>query len=240
MKLRAPRLFLSPGLTLLAWLAIAATAWADLVLLTPAGLNPGDKFRFIFVTSGLHNAAETDINHYNDFVNTQAGGATYDGSVVPWKVIGSTSTVNARDNVGGVGTNVPVYLVTGTKVANDLTTGAGGLWGGTVLAAPNYTISGDWVSDDNWVWTGSNVDGTKYATLYLGSGSEVRKGLTGYTTEDWISNSRAFSTAARFYGLSGDLTVGGTSVPEPGSLVLVGVGVVGWAAARRARRRASQ
>lgn len=107
-----------------------STGWASPIALhTPTGLNPGDKFRFIFVTTGTRNATSTDIADYNTFVNTDAGGATYNGSAVTWKAIGSTTTVNARDNVGGFGTNVPVYLVTGTKVANSLTDTAGGLWG---------------------------------------------------------------------------------------------------------------
>jgi hypothetical protein len=74
-------------------------------LATPAGLAPGAQFRFLFLTSGTQAATSTDIADYNTFVNSQASGATYEGSVVSWKAVGSTATVNARDNVGGFGGN---------------------------------------------------------------------------------------------------------------------------------------
>jgi hypothetical protein len=43
----------------------------------------------------------TNIADYNSFVQTQASGATYAGATVNWKAVGSTATVDARDNVGG-------------------------------------------------------------------------------------------------------------------------------------------
>ena len=104
------------------------TAFAPLApavdLLTPAGLNPGDTFRFIFVTTGTLDATSSDIADDNLFVQNDAAGYV---KPITWKAIGSLSGVDARDNVGGFNTNVPVYLLTGTKVANDLTTGTGGL-----------------------------------------------------------------------------------------------------------------
>ena len=55
----------------------------------------------------------TNIADYNSFVNTQAGGATYNGSVVSWDAIGSTPTVNAIDNIGQQPI-AGVYLANGT------------------------------------------------------------------------------------------------------------------------------
>jgi hypothetical protein len=51
---------------------------------TPAGLKAGDTFRFAFVTHGTTSAGSWSIAFYNSFVNSHAGGATYDGSVVHW------------------------------------------------------------------------------------------------------------------------------------------------------------
>ena len=121
-------------IAMLAGCLVAASASATPIsLATPAGLNPGDQFRFVFVTLGTITAESSDIEVYNSFVNTQAAGATYGGSTVSWKAIGSTDTVDARDNVGGFGTSVPVYLVDGTRVANDLREGSGGMWSGDLL-----------------------------------------------------------------------------------------------------------
>jgi hypothetical protein len=94
-------------------------AQAGPVLTTPAGLSPGQSFRFAFVTDGITGASSSNIADYNNFVNSQAGGATYNGVVVTWIAIASTSTVNAIDNVGQTAT--PVYLADGTRVTTSTT-----------------------------------------------------------------------------------------------------------------------
>ena len=75
-----------------------------IALNTPAGLNPGDSFRFVFVTDGSTTAQSSNISDYDNFVQTQAGGATYNGAVVNWLAIGSTGTVNAIDHIGQANT----------------------------------------------------------------------------------------------------------------------------------------
>jgi hypothetical protein len=68
----------------LTWLAVAVggRAEADVMLQTPSGLNPGDSFRFVFVTDGTRDAISTNIADYDTFVTAQAGGAMYNGAVV--------------------------------------------------------------------------------------------------------------------------------------------------------------
>jgi hypothetical protein len=56
-------------------------AEAGTMLQTPAGLKPGDQFRFVFVTNGIRDAISTNIADYDSFVNAEAGGATYHGAV---------------------------------------------------------------------------------------------------------------------------------------------------------------
>ena len=89
------------------------------MLQTPPGLNPGDPFRFVFVTDGIRDATSTNIADYDSFVNAQAGGATYSGVVVDWLAIGSTDSVDAIDHVGQA--TAPVYLSDGTLVTTTTT-----------------------------------------------------------------------------------------------------------------------
>ena len=78
----------------------AGTASAGLVISTPTRLNPGDHFRILFITSGTTTATSSVISNYDTFVNTDANGATYNGSVISWKAIVSTPTVNAISLTG--------------------------------------------------------------------------------------------------------------------------------------------
>lgn len=89
-------------------LAAGLASAAPIDLSTPAGLNPGDKFRFLAITSTTTDASSADIDVYNLFVQYDFGRATYNSFVVNWKAIASTSAVNAKDNVGGFNTSVPV------------------------------------------------------------------------------------------------------------------------------------
>lgn len=59
--------------------ALPAAHGEPLALATPSGLNPGDTFRFIFVTDGLTPATSADISTFNAFVQSEAAGATYNG-----------------------------------------------------------------------------------------------------------------------------------------------------------------
>ena len=97
---------------------------------TLPNLTPGSQFRYVFVTSGTRNATSTNIADYNTFVNNAAstGSST---STIPgaWTVIGSTATVNARDNTATTGTGgVPIYRLDGALVANNYSD----LWDGSI------------------------------------------------------------------------------------------------------------
>jgi len=217
---------------------------ASVTLQTPSGLAAGGTFRFIFVTQGTITATSADISTYDTFVNSQAGGAQYQGATISWKPIISTSTIDARDYVGGFGTNVPVFGGDGTKIANSMTTnGPGnGLWstifgapGNGILANPARGVDGTLVTGAVWAWTGSNPDGTRDATNYVGNS-------TGLTINGNVSNpgppaslarldsSNGLSTTSnRVYGISEQLTV----IPEPSSLGLLALGASGLVARRK-------
>ena len=128
--------------------------------LKPSGLSAGDSFRLLFVTSTTRNARATDIATYNTFVQTRAKAghsAITDSCGDQFKVVGSTSAVDARDNTSTTGTGQAIYWLNGAKVADNYNDFYDGSWdsiAGKTEAGTNYT-------GNNFIFTGSNQDGTK-------------------------------------------------------------------------------
>ena len=232
-------------------------AEASPALTTPAGLSSGDHFRFVFVTDGSRDATSSNINDYNTFVTEQAGGATYNGKPITWVAIASTPTVNATDNVGL--TQDPVYLADGTKVTTSTTTS--GLWSGGLLHAIDEDLTGK-QSSHPYTWTGTNPTGTTASGQSLGTTTvtswypvgptpipvppSANMGIPGPTHLDqsWVYGGQAETTYPHnsLYGISADLIVPKTVVPEPSSLWVVGTltsaGLAsGWSRHRRDQRR---
>jgi len=244
--------------------AAAACLWACLLAVptaatpisinTPAGLNPGDRFRIAFVTRTTTTGSSSDITSYNLFVNTAAGGATYNGSAVTFYAIGSTATVNAFDNIRSTTMNAPVYLAGGALVAPSIT-GTSGLWSGALVNRIATDIDGTVVN--RVVFTGSLVDGTASSEPlgYLNPGAppfdppvfETSTGkATGGTDAAWIRDGggSAASVSRSLYGISETLTVASpSSVPEidpagMGSVLALVTGALGLLEQRRRNRSA--
>jgi hypothetical protein len=221
------------------WLGFgfAGRGVAGIILQTPAGLNPGDQFRFVFVTDGIRDATSTNIADYDSFVNVDAGGATYNGVVVNWLAIGSTDSVDAIDHVGQA--TAPVYLSDGTLVTTDTT--PSGLWSGSLVHQINLDLAGNIVPTFTFVWTGTNPTGTGFGGP-LGSPPTPQVGATTDTGGAWVSSGRSqIGDPRNFYGISSVLTVA-QSVPEPSTLTMLGIplGVglaIYWAHHRRDRQR---
>jgi hypothetical protein len=218
-------------------LAVGAVgrAKADIILQTPAGLNPGDEFRFVFVTEGVRDATSTNIADYDSFVNAEGGVATYNGVPVNWLAIGSTDSVDAIDHVGQA--SAPVYLSDGTLVAASTT--PAGLWSGAILHEINLDLAGNIVSPFTFVWTGTNPTGTGFGGP-LGSGTP-QVGSTTDTDGAWVSSGHSNSGDLRnVYGISSVLSVPET-VPEPSTLTMLAIALslsvaIGWTGHRRTPR----
>jgi PEP-CTERM motif len=216
------------------WLGsgLGGRAEADIILQTPAGLNPGDQFRFVFVTDGIRDATSTNIADYDSFVNAQAGGATYDGVVVNWLAIASTDSVDAIDHVGQAA--APVYLSDGTLVTT--TTTPAGLWSRELVHAINLDLAGNPVDPVFFVWTGTNPFGTGFGGP-LGSPPTPQVGSTTQTGDAWVSSGRSdLRDLRQLYGISSVLTVP-QSVPEPSTLTMLGTALSLGLAIGRARHR---
>ena len=204
-------------------------AEAGSILLTPPGLNSGDQFRFVFVTSGIRDATSSNIADYDSFVTIQAGGATYGGAVIDWIAVGSTDPVDAIDHVGQG--NTPVFLSDGSLIAP--TTTAAGLWQAAIVHPINLDLDGNVADPLFFVWTGTNPFGTGFGGQ-LGS-ARPQTGSVTDTSGAWVASGSSPSGDMRhLYGISPVLIVPQSTVPEPSTLTLLGMAI---AISSRYRRR---
>lgn len=201
---------------------VASRADADMFLTVPPGLNPGDTYRLVFVTSTARDATSSDISVYNSFVSgVAASSPDLSGLGATWTDIGSTASVNAIDNIGSSVSGVGIYRLDGSRVA-----------GGTAdfftqdLIPIFFSETGDPIGP-NGIFTG-----TKW---WHGNGT----GDPGHELGTWMPMATGGWTWAylpgHFYAISSEITV--SSVPEPGGL---GLTVLGGAFLLLARRRKQQ
>jgi hypothetical protein len=220
-------------------IAFAASSTASagpIAISTPTGLNPGNHFRIMFVTTGDSPAIFGSSGIYDNFVTTDAGGATYNGSAITWKAIVSTTSISAISHIGVTGD--AVYLPDGTLVATSDGTGVGGLWSGTLQNAPNQYLNGSAPIAGTRVNTGTQVNGASFGALALGN-AQVVYGLSNQHTSLWTqANFNTNATSNHYYGISNELTVPAVStVPEPSSAILLGIGGLAGLVYSRTRKR---
>ena len=134
---------------------------------------------------------------------------------------------------------VPIYLLNDTLLVAD----NADLWDGSIGVPLNIDEHGDDVLVTD-VWTGTLSDGVTFycgilACSFLGEdapaiGSSAETGSSSDLAKigDWVAYSPGYpDTELPFYAISGKLTV----IPEPGTLMLLGLGVAGLGAAGRRR-----
>ncbi|MHC4555007.1 MAG: PEP-CTERM sorting domain-containing protein [Planctomycetota bacterium] len=185
------------------------------VTFVPSDLNPGDEYHVAFVTFSGHNAISSDIAEYNTFVQTQAelAGAVTENWSINWFAIGSTSSVDAKDNIPVA--TAPIYLLTDVRLADNATD----LWDGSIQNTLRITQFGQIESTAN-IWTGTNSDGTAFPLGALGT-ENPRQGFSGLIDTKWVSfGDEPRENLRAFYAVSETLTV----IPEPASFVLLGLG----------------
>ena len=199
---------------------------------TPSGINPatgvdwakGDTYRLAFFTSGMHDAVSADIAVYNTWVQGLADASTaYDIGAddgVTWKVIGSTATVDARDNTSTnptVETGCPILLLDGTTiVANDYAD----LWDGEIQNIIDLTEQG--ALSTWWPYTGTRLDGTATAGYHGPLGNTGRESSQGNSarTDQWVWRSETAQPKEdpmQMYALSDPLAIvrAGATNPSP-------------------------
>ena len=176
------------------------------------GINPatnapwkaGDQYRLAFVTSSTTQATSSNIATYDAMVQNLANAAGLGSGT--WKVIGSTSTVHARNHTT---TNplvdddgIATFLIDGrTVIANDYV----GLWSGRIRHKLNQDELGNTHQDGN-AFTGTTSDGY---TRDGGLGNvNVLRGDIPRTDWAWVSAwTESSSTSNHLYALSDPLTL---------------------------------
>ncbi len=191
--------------------------------LKPAGLAEDDRFRLFIVTTSTTKAFSSDIATYNSLVQTDvAAGHTAIRPYAPqFRVVGSTLAVDARDNTMTTGMGVPIYWLTGPRVAASYPDFYDGTWQSVEGRRPSGDV---FIATD--VWTGSEKDGTVKAGVELGApkpvgqradvryGSLIRRtgGLSYYST----SSDKSYP----LYGMSPVFVV--AAPPPPPELTIAG------------------
>ena len=203
--------------------------------LKPAGIGPGERFRLIFLTSTKRNATSSNIETYNTFVQNRAaaGHANIQDHSSRFKVVGCTQAVDARDNTGTNtnGPGVPIYWVSGNKVADNYADFYDGSWDDEANDRNELgNDAHDTSQTGNYTWTGCSHDGTKSfsgQSLALGKNA-VRWGRlnassngpiegTGSTLKDSTRPFYALSPVFQVPSLNAS-TLSPTGAPHPGEI----------------------
>ena len=192
--------------------------------LIPSGLNVGDSFRFLFVTSGTRKAESSDINDYNLFVQNAANGDGVDDTIKgfhgEFRAVASTPSVDARDNTATTGDGVAIYWLNGRKLANSYSSDdqvTGGFWSGNWLRGTRTSEEYDdgrnekgeiYTPSPNEVWTGTGRTG-EAAEDNRELGGEANRSVLGqvHVSNAISNNHEAKATTRPLFGLSPVLTI---------------------------------
>ena len=186
--------------------------------LTPSGLVGGQKFRLLFITLTGHSSANTDIESYNTYVQSQANAANAHTDIKAYhshfRVLGSTAAVDARDNTRTNPSDyasVPIYWMGGDKVADNYGDFYDGSWDSEEWTGPTGTSPS---STQVLMGTGSENNGTEAVqqgvSRAMGSTTAVRIGTVNGTGDPLSAISQTAGTNHRYYALSNIFVVPNT------------------------------
>ncbi len=221
-------------------LGVASTCHAQ-VILQPEGLEPGDQYRLIFTTSQKRDATSSNIEDYNNFVQSVAESSPEAAMWgLEWKAVAATMEVDARSNTGVIpgmsDEDIPVYRVDGVLMAlsYDL------FWrrdNSFNQVTPNINEFGELISDENGellAWTGTSFDGTTFDPESTLGNTRVHIGLANSSSIDtWSWKSTFPELQLHMYAVS-ELIV---AVPEPGYFDLQTLALAGIVFFRMGRSR---
>ena len=168
--------------------------------LTPSGLNAGDKFRLLFVTSTKRDATSGILSNYNRFVQDWA--AAGHSAIQPFKrgfrAVVSTSNVDARDNACTTGTGAPIHWLGGNKVVDGYADFYDGSWDDRT----NWRDENGNALSPGKVWTGSNDNGTQHPSRRMGASMVAGSDGASSSAKPLTGSDGSNSEQRRLYGLS--------------------------------------
>ncbi len=215
---------------------------------TATGVNPGESFRLLFVTSDYIAATSMNVATYNNHAQTAANTNT---NLMPFKgefrAVLSTALLDARDYTG-TNAPAPIYTFGGDPAPSDYASQSN-------KGAPIYWLGGTKVADDyadfydnSWdsraaktqsgsgypnrgIWTGSNANGTAHTTNPAGAANARAGSLVAAGESPLSHTSSAASTIQNgIYVLSPVIIVApappATTPPAPGDTAPRGLRVV--------------
>ena len=210
--------------------------------LIPSGVQPGGKFRLLFITTNFIPATSGDIATYDAHVRARAaaGHTAIRPYAQKFRAVGSTASVSARNHAGLTGGGVPIYWLNGSQVAPNYA----GFWSDRWQnwnQPDRRTQRGNPDNHSDWPWTGTAADGASHAH-HLGHATHARRGRfsVGPSTTGPISDNNApVSQSHSLYGVSPVFQVA-TSAPfdvnykrlyegERKTIVVSGLGLTGSA-----------
>ena len=197
--------------------------------LVPSGLQEGDQFRLLFISSAHRNASPSEIATYNTWIQARAANGHTDiqDYSSSFRAVGSTEDMDARDNTGTTYTSsdkgVAIYWLNGNKVADDYEDFYDEDWDEEASMKNESGTAESGVS----AWTGSDHDGTESfnnndnTSRALGNSNNawVRFGRTDSANHGPLSGATAArNNNRRIYGLSSVFEVVAGNNPATGTV----------------------
>ncbi len=221
------KVILGMWISILSFSALAVGVAVAPAALVPAGLNPGDQFYVMFVSSALASDGVTSnkkrgdlvATAYDDWVNADADLANI-GPVngLTWSALmnhedSGGTTVQQTTNLFAANTAAPIYTTAGGKIASN----RADLFDGTIATGIRFEANGTTaVSVSDTAWTGSDAAGVANFPLGNNGATTATEGLASEDSANningrWIDDSTpaAITGVNRIYAVSPLLVVPG-------------------------------
>jgi hypothetical protein len=213
-------------------LSVSGTASATLIE-SIAALEEGAMYRVLFATSTTTQALSSDIAFYNSFVSTAADSGSVTGSLgLSWKALASTAADNVQDHTG-IQISDDLLVIIFNTLGEVVAVSGKDLWSGSLNLAIRYDADGapTCTTAICGAWTG--FDGNGNTVGALGTAQGVTAGYPMAPISMWARDFETVATEEKsMYAVSSKVMKTSIVVTEPGTVILLSLGLAGLAFAR--------